>query len=250
MLSCFSYAAYRSLDEQTDKTDLDAVDSRSASPRDPSGRQLTAVVTAATTAAVTTTAAVAAATTTTTTTVSEQTEINGRQIYLGSSGLGGHLSSSTGTLMHLSPTSLVLPQNPSSAPSSTALTPELKRPPNQKFVKHLEANLLKNSISDSQLNCTKNREERYIKVPIGTVIPPPRPNVPCPKKDGRPSTGIHRHLLNTQRNDPIPKSLTSTTSQNLRSPQAPAPLHVLPQCMFVNEFSWYYHDISVTSHPI
>ncbi|XP_018494120.1 SHC-transforming protein 1 [Galendromus occidentalis] len=133
--------------------------------------------------------------------------------------------------MHLSPTSLVLPQNPSSAPSSTALTPELKRPPNQKFVKHLEANLLKNSISDSHLNCTKNREERYIKVPIGTAVPPPRPNVPCPKKDVRhnPSHN-HFHQQSSQRNDQVPKTLAPIVSQNLRSAQAP--LHVLPQTSF------------------
>lgn len=221
MLSCFSYTAYRSLDEP-DKAEVESVDSRSASPRVSAGHQETAN-TAATT------------TTTTTFTTSEQTGINGRQIFLGSSGLGGHLSNSTGTLMHLSPTSLVLPQNASSAPSSTALTPELKRPPNQKFVKHLEANLLKNSISDSQLNCTKSREERYIKVPIGTAIPPPRPNVPCPKKDNRHILSNPRHQQSCQRNDQAPKSFAPIISQNLRQTQASAPLHVLPQS--TSEFS-------------
>lgn len=139
---------------------------------------------------------------------SSRSEQHLRLVYGGSTvaNLGGHLGGSTGTLSaNLS--NLLSPPAPPlggslagthSAPGSTAgFTPELKRPPNHKYVKHLEATLLKNSFSDSQLNRRQRDEERYIRVSIGAhlpgalsgtpgaqqVIPPPRPTVPCPKRD-------------------------------------------------------------------
>lgn len=122
--------------------------------------------------------------------------------------ISNQLGGSTGTLIQLSAA-------PNSAPSSTSLTPELKRPPNHKLVKHLEASLLKNSISDSQLHRRCEEEDRYVKVPTLGTVPPPRPSVPCPKKKQVPkpeSLGDH----------PLPERPRSSVSPPCR-PSAPSP---------------------------